>query len=81
MVRPVTAIVAALTLSACTAEETPQYVVRLDLEQIAKQTAAREAAPGFETLRGAGPADAPAPHPQAQADDQTVRQPGDAAPR
>jgi len=44
-------LVAALALagSACAAQ--PTYVVRLDLDQIAVQTAARDAAPGFASLK------------------------------
>jgi hypothetical protein len=58
MVRAATVITVALAASACSAEATPEYVVRLDLDQVAAATAARDsyAAPGFESL---GP-DAPA---------------------
>jgi len=42
--------IAALTLAlaACTAQSTPRYVVRLNLERIAAQTKARD--PGFTML-------------------------------
>ena len=40
----------ALASSACADEDSGKYVVRLDLDQIAAETAARDAAPGFETL-------------------------------
>jgi len=38
----------ALALAACAAQRTPSYVVRLDLDRIEAQTAARD--PGFATL-------------------------------
>ena len=40
----------ALALSACAAE--PDYVVRLDLDEIAARTAERAASPGFASLEG-----------------------------
>ena len=40
----------ALASSACADEDSGKYVVRLDLDQIAAETSARDAAPGFETL-------------------------------
>jgi hypothetical protein len=42
-----------LALTACAARPTPRYVVRLDLDRIAAQTAARN--PGFTTLGPAAP--------------------------
>ena len=56
MLRPITVVAVALAVSACAAQDTPQYVIRLDLEQIAAQTATRQAAPGFELLGRDGPA-------------------------
>jgi hypothetical protein len=50
MVRTMVITAIALAGSACAAEPSPDYVVRLDLDQIAEQTAARDAAPGFESL-------------------------------
>jgi hypothetical protein len=46
-------LIAALALagSACAADPSRQYAVRLDLDQIAAETAARDAAPGFATLK------------------------------
>ena len=66
MVRAAAVIAVVLAASACAAEATPDYVVRLDLDQIAAATAERDsyAAPGFETLgpgAPAGPAHASAP--------------------
>jgi hypothetical protein len=43
----------ALALAACAAQSTPRYVVRLDLDRIAAQTAARN--PGFTTLGPSAP--------------------------
>jgi len=54
MMRKAVVIAAALAAGACAAEEPPQYVVRLDLEEIAAATAARDAAPGFESLARGG---------------------------
>ena len=42
---------AALALAGC-AQSTPRYVVRLDLDQIAAHTAAKDHQPGFTTLPG-----------------------------
>jgi hypothetical protein len=39
-----------LGLAACAARETPRYVVRLDLDQVAARTAASDHRPGFTTL-------------------------------
>jgi hypothetical protein len=50
MVRSVAIMALALAASACAAEDPPSYVVRLDLDQIAAATAARDASPGFESL-------------------------------
>jgi hypothetical protein len=52
MVRPALVVTAALAATACAAEPTPEYVVRLDLDQIAAATAARDrdTSPGFESL-------------------------------
>lgn len=44
------ALLIAFATAACAAR--PAYVVRLDLTQVAAQTAARDAAPGFASLRG-----------------------------
>ena len=52
MVRSAVVITLALAATACAAENSREYVVRLDLDQIAAQTAARDAAPGFESLTG-----------------------------
>jgi hypothetical protein len=41
-----------LALSACAVQSTPRYVVRLDLDKIAAQTAAKDPNPGFTQLRG-----------------------------
>jgi hypothetical protein len=55
MVRSAVVIAMALAAAACAEEKSREYVVRLDLDQIAAQTAARDAAPGFESLaRGHG---------------------------
>jgi len=50
MVRSAVIPALALVVAACAAEDRGDYVVRLDLDQIAAQTAARDAAPGFETF-------------------------------
>jgi len=50
MVRSAVIPALALVVAACAAEDRGDYVVRLDLDQIAAQTAARDATPGFETL-------------------------------
>ena len=42
-----------LALAACAARPTPRYVVRLDLDRIEAQTAARN--PGFTTLEPTAP--------------------------
>ena len=44
------ALLAALALAGC-AQSTPRYVVRLDLDQIAAHTSAKDHQPGF-TLPG-----------------------------
>jgi hypothetical protein len=51
MVRLVLIAALALAGSACAAEQSRKYLVRLDLEEIAAETAARAVAPGFESLR------------------------------
>ena len=48
--RPVILLALVLASSACADEASRKYVVRLDLDQIAAETVARDAAPGFETL-------------------------------
>jgi hypothetical protein len=40
----------ATAVSACAAERSQAYVVRLDLDAIAAATAARDASPGFASL-------------------------------
>lgn len=50
MVRTVIMTAFALVSSACAAEQSRQDVVRLDLDQIAAETAARDVRPGFESL-------------------------------
>ena len=52
MIRIVSVAILALAGAACAAERSREYVVRLDLDQIAAQTAARDHAPGFASLRG-----------------------------
>ena len=51
MIRACPLAVLAIALAACAAERSQDYVVRLDLDQIAADTAARDASPGFDTLR------------------------------
>ena len=51
MVRPVFIVGMMFAVSACAAEPSRNYVVRLDLDKIAAQTAARDAAPGFSSLK------------------------------
>jgi hypothetical protein len=46
----------ALAVAACADEESRQQVIRLDLDEIAAATAARDSAPGFESL---GPGTSP----------------------
>ena len=48
MLRTLSLAALALGLAACAAQSTPRYVVRLDLDRIAAQTAAKQ--PGFTTL-------------------------------
>jgi hypothetical protein len=54
MVRLVSIAALALAGSACAAEQSRKYLVRLDLEEIVPGTAARAVAPGFESLRAGG---------------------------
>jgi len=49
MLRQFTLAVLALAVAACAAQRTPRYVVRLDLDRIAAQSAAKE--PGFTILK------------------------------
>jgi hypothetical protein len=51
MTRALTLSALAISIAACAAEPSRAYVVRLDLEQIAAATAARDTAPGFASLR------------------------------
>ena len=55
MIRACTLAALAIALGACAAEQSQDYVVRLDLDQIAADTAERDASPGFDTLRESGP--------------------------
>jgi len=50
MVRPALLMALALSSSACASDESRDYVVRLDLDEIAAQTAERDASPGFASL-------------------------------
>jgi hypothetical protein len=50
MVRAALLCALALAAAACAAE--PDYVVRLDLDEIAARTAARDISPGFTSLEG-----------------------------
>jgi hypothetical protein len=50
MVRTFVLPVIVTAVAACGAASSRSYVVRLDLEQIAADTAARDASPGFTTL-------------------------------
>jgi hypothetical protein len=54
MMRSIAIIVLALAVAACAAEEPRRQVVRLDLDEIAAATAARDRSPGFESLGPAG---------------------------
>jgi len=51
MIRAFTLAALAIALTACAAEHSRDYVVRLDLDKVAAATAKRDASPGFETLR------------------------------
>ena len=51
MTRACTLAALAFALAACAAERSQDYVVRLDLDKIAADTAKRDASPGFDTLR------------------------------
>ena len=51
MIRACTLAAMVIALAACAAEQSRDYVVRLDLDKIAADTAKRDASPGFETLR------------------------------
>ena len=41
-----------LALAACVEQASRSYVVRLDLDRIAAQTAERDASPGFTSVKG-----------------------------
>jgi hypothetical protein len=49
MLRQFFLAVLALAVAACAAQRTPRYVVRLDLDRIAEQSAAKQ--PGFTILK------------------------------
>jgi hypothetical protein len=51
MIRALILAALAAGMTACAAEPSRAYVVRLDLEQIAADTATRDTSPGFATLR------------------------------
>ena len=52
MIRAWTLAAVVIGLAACAGERSRDYVVRLDLDKIAADTAKRDASsPGFETLR------------------------------
>ena len=53
MIRLMSFATLSLALAACSVQSTPRYVVRLDLDKIAAQTAARD--PGFATLGPSAP--------------------------
>lgn len=44
-----------LAVTACAAKSTPRYVVRLDLDRIAAQTASKDSRPGFSELDDPAP--------------------------
>ena len=50
MIRAALLATLALAAAGCAAE--PDYVVRLDLDEIAARTAARDSSPGFTSLEG-----------------------------
>jgi len=52
MIRLMSFATLSLALAACSVQSTPRYVVRLDLDKIAAQTAAKSPKPGFTELRG-----------------------------
>ena len=45
-------VVMSLAAASCAAHGSRSYVVRLDLDRIAAQTAERDASPGFTSLKG-----------------------------
>jgi len=51
MIRAYALAALVIALAACAAEHSRDYVVRLDLDKIAAETAKRDASPGFDTLR------------------------------
>ena len=66
MLRPAAILAVTLAASACSAEPPPpDYVVRLDLDQIAAATAAKDRAtsPGFESLENDSAIEAPVGNP------------------
>ena len=51
MIRACTLAATVVALAACAGERSRDYVVRLDLDKVAADTAKRDTSPGFDTLR------------------------------